>query len=341
MELKRVSKDVVADLRAEKMRTFHVPLLPSFHLHLASHADIFAVMDDKAMVGYALLLIDRHEGHDHVTLIEAYLTAPFRDRYEDLVAAAQDELEPRAYLARSDDCTFQTSLIANGFTMEVSLAVMVARAALPPPAADGRGLMPLDYPYLRVAHSLFQHVRTPEQAPTVAELEREMDEDRIWVITERNQPVGLVVQEEAEAERYCLLDLVAPHVGDDTLVWALLETGKRVELEGKISAAIVDPRDPRKVEVFRKAGFYTAATYLIFYDPQAGRLDVPIISREELWDLVQSDEPFHLIDVMGEDHWQRGHLPKSEWVDFRSLSKQARERFQPDEAIVVYCNDYT
>jgi hypothetical protein len=130
-------------------------------------------------------------------------------------------------------------------------------------------------------------------------------------------------------------------VGDETLVWALLETGRRLEQQGKVSAAIIDPRDPRKVAVFRAAGFYTAATYLIFYDPQAGRLDVPLITREELWDLIQSEEPLHLVDVMGEDHWERGHLPGAEWVDFRSLSKQARERFQPEETIVVYCNDYT
>lgn len=341
MQLQRVTEEAIADLRAEKMRSLHVPLLPSFHLHLATHADAYAVIDGKATVGYVLLLFDRHEGHDHVTLIEGYLTSPFRDRYEDLVSLVQDEAEPRAYLARSDDCTFETALISHGFTMEVSLAVMVARAALPAGPANGLGLVPMDYPHLRVAQALFAHVRTPDQAPSVAELERELDDDRIWVLTHKNQPVGLVVQEEARAEQYCLLDIIAPHLPDDQQVWALLETGKRLELEGKVSAAAIDPHDPRKIAVFRQAGFYTAANYLIFYDPEAGRLQVPMISREELWDLIESGEEFHLLDVMGEDHWQRGHLPGAEWADFRGLTRQARERYEPDERIVVYCNDYT
>jgi hypothetical protein len=225
--------------------------------------------------------------------------------------------------------------------MEVSMAVMAARAVVPPAAGEGLGLVPMDYPHLRVAHALFEHARGPEQAPTVAELEREIEGDRVWVLTEKDQPIGLVVEEEARTERYALVDLVAPHVGDEALVWALQTMGRRLEREGKTPAAVVDAHDARKIAVFRRSGYFTAATYLIFYDPGAGRPQVPSISREDLLEMVESGEPFRLVDVLGEDHWLRGHLPGAVWVDYRNLVREARERFEPGEPIVVYCNDYT
>ncbi|MCL4368503.1 MAG: hypothetical protein M1337_04990, partial [Actinobacteria bacterium] len=77
MELRPVTHADIDELRTQKLNSYHVPLLPNFHSHLAGHADAFAVVDGPSTVGYALLLFDRHEGHDHVTLIELYL-APLR-----------------------------------------------------------------------------------------------------------------------------------------------------------------------------------------------------------------------------------------------------------------------
>lgn len=56
--------------------------------------------------------------------------------------------------------------------------------------------------------------------------------------------------------------------------------------------------------------------------------------------MIQSDEQFRLVDVMGEEHWKAAHLPGSEWLDFRGLAREAKRRFRPDERIVVYCNGF-
>jgi len=99
--------------------------------------------------------------------------------------------------------------------------------------------------------------------------------------------------------------------------------------------------DVRRQQVFRAAGYYTVASYLLFYDPEAGRPSVPTIEQAQLQQMIESGETLHLVDVLGEDHWKRGHLPGAEWMDFRSLTREARKRFKKDERIVVYCNSYT
>lgn len=341
LELRKTDHQSIASLREEKLHHYHVPLLPNFHVHLAHHAEAWQVWDGASAVGYALALREQHEEHEHVTLIELFMTAPYRDAYEDAVDAVRETLEPRAYLVRSDDCTYETALLAHGYQMEVSMAVMAARAVLRPAEAHGLGLVPLDYAHLRAAHDVYQHVRGVEQAPTYSELESQIEEDKFWVVTDHDRPVALVVREPSEGTRYCLLDVLAPHVSAETQLWALLTAGIMVEEEGRTPAAVLDIREVAKIQVFREAGYYTAATYLVFYDPEAGRPSVPVIGRDELWRMIQAKEAFHLVDVMGEDHWKRGHLPGAQWVDFRSLTREARKRFEKDEKIVVYCNDFT
>ncbi len=91
----------------------------------------------------------------------------------------------------------------------------------------------------------------------------------------------------------------------------------------------------------RGAGYYTAAAYMVFYDPAAGRPSVPSLSLDELRAMMQRKERFHLVDVMGEEHWRAGHLPGSEWIDFRGLGQEARKRYKEDDIVVVYCNGFT
>jgi hypothetical protein len=342
VELKRAQHEEISSLRQEKIEQFHAPLFPTFHLHLAKHADPFAIVDGKATVGYTLLLVDRHEEHEHVTLIELYLTPPYRDRYEDALEMIRQEFEPRAYLARSDDCPFETALISMGYPMEMSMSVMVARATPRPEDVPHLGLAPLDYPHLRAAHGILAHTRGVEEAPTMGELERAMEDDNVWVLTEEGRPIGLVIEEESEGRRYGILDILAPHVSDDKQVWAIQTVERDFADRDLQAAAVVDARDVRKLQVMRKAGYYTAATYLIFYDPEAGRAHVPVVSREELWEMVQGEQEVRIVDVLGEDHWLLGHLPGAEWIDYRKLTREARKRFaDKGQTIVAYCNDYT
>jgi hypothetical protein len=341
VELVAVEHVEIEAMRAEKLGSVRVPMLPAFHVHLAHQAEAYAVTEGLSRVGYVLLLVEHHDEHDHVTLIEAYLTSPYRDRYEDLVDLVRGRFEPRALLARSDDCVFTTALIAEGLPMEAGMMVMEARAAYPPDAGDGLALVPLDYGYLQAAHDLFLHARGEQQAPTYAELEAEMERDAVTVLTDRGDPVGLVVKEESPSAGYRLFDIIAPHASTEAQVWALRTAGLVAEREGLTGAAVFDSRDVRRREVFRAAGYYTVASYLLFYDAEAGRPSVPTIERAQLEQMIESGEAFHLVDVLGEDHWKRGHLPGATWMDFRSLTREARSRFKKDERIVVYCNSYT
>lgn len=340
MELRQVDHAAIAPMRAQKLLHYHLPLLPDFHVHLAHHAEAWEIWDAESVVGYALVLREAQGDHEHVTLIELFLTPPYRDSYEDAVAAVREELEPRAYLVRSDDCTYVTALLASGYQMEVSMSVMAARFVMRPPEEHGLGLVPLDHPHLRAAHDLYLHVRGVEQAPTYSDLEGRIEEDSVWVLTDHDQPIGLVVREPSEGERYCLLDIIAPHAREQAQLWGLLTAAVGAEQEGRTPAAVLDVRDADKISLYRSAGYFTAATYLVFYDAEAGRPSVPMIGREELREMIQAGEPFHLIDVLGKEHWEEGHLPGAEWTDFKSLVRDAR-RYEKDEKLVVYCSDYT
>jgi hypothetical protein len=342
VELLPVTHADIDELRALKLDSYHVPLLANFHAHLAGHADAFALTEGASTVGYALLLVDHHEGHDHVTLIELYLTPPFADCYEDAVELIQAEKEPRAYLARSDDCAVATALIALGFRMDTSMSIMVARAALPPAADDALALVPLDYPYLRAAYDLYEHTRGVEQPTTMEELESAIEDENVWVLTRREQPLGLLVQETSQSRRFELVDIMAPHVSDGDQLWGLLTLGTQLEAQGLTAAAVVDPRDLGKQHVFRRAGYYTAGTYLVFSDPAAGRANGPQISRDELWAALQAGETLVVLDALGEEHWRRGHLSGAQWLDYRHLSKDAKRTIaDKDQPVVVYCSDYT
>jgi hypothetical protein len=256
------------------------------------------------------------------------------------VEAVREALEPSAYLVRSDDCAYETALLAYGYQMEVSMALMAAKVVGRPADEHGLGLVPLDYPHLRAAHDLYLHVRGVDQAPTYSELETMIENDTIWVLTDHDRPIGLLVREPSEGLQYCLIDLMAPHARAEAQVWGILTAGLMVEELARTPAALIDIRDTEKIHLFRSAGYYTAATYLVFYDAEAGRPSVPEVTSDELWRMMEEGEPFHLLDVMGEEHWRASHLPGSDWVDFKSLVREVRRRYEKDEKIVVYCNDY-
>jgi len=75
----------------------------------------------------------------------------------------------------------------------------------------------------------------------------------------------------------------------------------------------------------------------VSYRAQAG-IQVERIELAELRELIESGTPFTLLDVLGEDHWNRAHLPGSHWVDFSALAREVRRRFHREERIVVYCS---
>lgn len=62
------------------------------------------------------------------------------------------------------------------------------------------------------------------------------------------------------------------------------------------------------------------------------------ISTEELEQMKNSDEDFTLIDVLAEEKYQREHIPDAINIPLENIAIEAKERFDKDENIVVYCS---
>lgn len=340
MRLVRVAGHEIAELRLAKLRSLRTPLLPRFHVEAAARADSFQVVDGKAVVGYVLLLEEAHSGHVHRVILEAYLSPAYDDRYEDLLRTVTSGLQPQAYLVRSDECLWVTALLSSGLQVEMTKALMLARAVPCSVSMPELALTPLDYPHLQAAHAVLVHAQGEERAPRLEAMPALVTAGTCWVLTVAGEVVGVVFREKALGGPYVVIDLFAPYRTEDEQLWAICEAMRQAEREGLVPSALIDFADSHKLDLFRQAGFYSVAAYMVFYDPAAGRPSVGVISREEMVELIQKGAPIRLLDVLGEEHWKDGHLPGAEWIDFRALSREARKRFQKDEAIVVYCNGF-
>jgi hypothetical protein len=185
------------------------------------------------------------------------------------------------------------------------------------------------------------HHHGPTRAETLTEVEAVAERGGGWVLLEKGRPRAVLARAPGGDAGYELLDFVVAQGEEPTLAWALAEVTAAVRAASRRPAAVIDALDPVRRRIFRNAGYYTAAAYLVFYDPLAGRPSVPTVTRAELQAMMEGNERFRLVDVLGEEHWKEAHLPGSEWIDFRSLGREARRRFKPDETIVVYCSGFT
>jgi hypothetical protein len=332
-------------------------------------------------LGYALLLERPHGVHSHVTLIELYLDVDNQTRYEDALDLIREQLKPTAYLARTDDCRLNAALLARGLQVEATALVMLPEAAAPPASGSGSsGLradagapssagVEMDLTLLTAAHltalrellgagdkladghrgdgtgdepsaSAHDH-HVPDPAQALAELETLAGQGRNWVLLHRGQPVAVIARLEGGDGEHELLDFAIARAGEAELAGALRQATDIVRTEGGRPAAVIDAAEAARRRIFRAAGYYSAAAYMVFYDPEAGRPSVGTVSVDELRAMTERKEQVRLVDVLGEEHWNKGHLPGSEWIDFRGLAREARRRFASDEPLVLYCNGFT
>lgn len=66
---------------------------------------------------------------------------------------------------------------------------------------------------------------------------------------------------------------------------------------------------------------------------------VETITTEELEEMRQNGEEFVLLDVLGEDHFEDGHIPGAVNIPLDRLAHEALDSFEKDQRIVVYCKD--
>jgi len=62
------------------------------------------------------------------------------------------------------------------------------------------------------------------------------------------------------------------------------------------------------------------------------------ISRKEAQRLIEAGA--QVLDVLELSEYRESHLPGAVHIHLRRLPEQAREKLDPDRAVVVYCSDY-
>jgi len=192
------------------------------------------------------------------------------------------------------------------------------------------------------SHARESHSHAATDPPSIlARLETLAREGGNWALLKAGRPVAVVARLDGGDGRHELLDLALARTDEDSLAWALERCTEALRGGGRRPAAVIDAGEPGRRRIFRKAGYYSAAAYMVFYDPEAGRPSVGTMTLQDLQALLDSREHFRLVDVLGETHWRAGHLPGSEWMDFRGLAREARRRFEAEEPIVLYCDGFT
>lgn len=63
------------------------------------------------------------------------------------------------------------------------------------------------------------------------------------------------------------------------------------------------------------------------------------ITLEALKNKLENDEKPVIVDVLSPQEYGRTHIPGALNIPYRQITKEAKERFEPDEEIVVYCSD--
>lgn len=361
----------IAAMREARRRSTALAIMPGFYSRLVDEARPFLILevtpgagagpgpgagaagegragegdapagDASGRLGYVLLLERPHGGHSHITLIEMYLEPTQAHRYEDALDLVAAQQGPTAYLVRTDDCLLSAGLLARGLQAEPTALVMLPGDMGPTetPDGEGLGLEALTSDHLPALERLLAGSESAggpwEELSVIAEA------GRGWVLTRDGDPVAVLARLGEDRGEYELLDFAVGHAPEADLAWGLAAATAAVRDRGRRPAAVIDALEIVRRRVFRRAGYHTAAAYVVFYDPHAGRPSIGVLGLEELRAMMERGDQFRLLDVMGAEHWKDGHLPGAEWIDFRGLAKEARRRYRPDETIVVYCNGFT
>lgn len=350
MELRRVDHKEIEALREEHGRGSPLGIVPGFYSRLAEEAEAYLIQEPggagkmPSAAGYALLLERPHGGHKRVTVIELHLAPAYQTRYEDVLDLVKDERRPTAYLVRTDDCRFNATLLARGYQVEATALVMLPEGGGDAPGGEGLDLAALAEEHLPALRELIAGGHShagADPAAASAELEALAREGRNWAVLQQGRPVAAIARLDGGDGVHELIDLAVAHAGEAELAWALRQAGEAVRGEGRQPAAVIDAAEAGRRRIFRQAGYYSAAAYMVFYDAESGRPSVGTVSLDELRAMTDKKERFRLVDVLGEEHWKEGHLPGSEWIDFKGLAKEARRRFKTEEPIVLYCNGFT
>ncbi len=371
VEVRRADHGEIAAFREEHRRSSQVGIEPLFLTRLVEEARPF-IIEESAFghetptpMGYVLMLERPHAGHSHVTVVEIHLSPDKQSRYEDALDLIRNTYGPSVYLARTDDCRLNATLLARGHQVEAAALVMLYNyegGSSPSDAGEGEAgviLTPLVFEHLAAVKRLIGERQTgvvydnavalgrphshqaSDPAVAIAQMEALAREGESWVVLQHGRPVAVIARRGGGDGIHQLLDFAVARAGEADLSAALQRAGEAVSRDGFRPAAVIDATEVARRRIFRAAGYYSTAAYMVFYDSEIGRPSVGAVSLAELKAMIARGEKFRLVDILGEEHWREAHIPGSEWIDFRSLAKESRSRFGPEESIVVYCDGFT
>jgi Rhodanese-like domain len=365
MELIEVERAQIERLRDQRRREPALTIVPGFSARLAEEAAPYLLREtgpdevSQEDAGYVLAVQRPHGSHVHVTVVELFLSAAYQTRFDDALDLIRERLRPSAYLVRTDDCRLNAALLSRGLQVEPAALVMLpeesgeAAQDRTLPALGAAAIIELSVEHMPGLRKLLEngtgsqhlpdgdHHDSGDEHALVDDLESLARRGGNWVVLVDRRPVAVIARLDGGDGSHELLDLVVARADEDVLAWALRSCTEALRKEGRRPGAVIDTGEPARRRTFRKAGYYSAAAYLVFYDPETGRPSVGTMTAQDLHDLLEGPEPVRLVDVLGEKHWRAGHLPGSEWLDFRGLAREARRRFKPDEPIVLYCDGFT
>jgi hypothetical protein len=245
---------------------------------------------------------------------------------------------------------YNATLLARGHQVEPTALVMlrpataatgpaaaasVVTATSRPPQTDLTPLLPAHLDGIK------ESLDTEKDEEILADLQEMASSGRAWAALDGGTPIAVIARHDGGDGVHELLDFAFARAAEPVLAKALEQAAHAVGDEGLRPAGVIDATEAARHRIFRAAGFFTAASYMVYYDPIAGRPSVARVTTAELHGIIERGEHVHLLDVLGEEHWNEGHLPGSEWIDFKGLAREARRRFKPDEPIIAYCSGFT
>jgi len=63
------------------------------------------------------------------------------------------------------------------------------------------------------------------------------------------------------------------------------------------------------------------------------------INKEELRDKIQSDDDITVVEVLEPQEYKKGHIKEAINIPLGEIVSKARDKFDFDKKIVVYCSD--
>jgi rhodanese-related sulfurtransferase len=68
---------------------------------------------------------------------------------------------------------------------------------------------------------------------------------------------------------------------------------------------------------------------------------IKIITMETLLEMLENKEKLKVVEVLGKEEYDKGHIPRAINIPLEKLEKLAKQKLKKTDTIIVYCASYT